>query len=184
MAAPAYEFPYHPDPLRTGSAVPLEDGCSLCAQESGFAYTGPVYGNPPDGPVCLECIRDGSALARLRAAGVRAEFTDVGGPECDGIPEAVLDEVACRTPGYVGWQQEHWLYQCGDGAAYLGRISAADLDGLPDARQALLEEAVGYGLTQEAAAAHLADLHPDGNTTAYLFRCRHCGLHLAYSDLA
>jgi hypothetical protein len=31
---------------------------------------------------------------------------------------------------------------------------------------------------------YLAALDKDGQPTAYLFRCRHCGQHLAYSDFA
>lgn len=184
MTASESGFRYHPDPVATGSAEGLTSPCVLCGRTSGLAYKGPVYGRRPDGPLCLECIRDGSASTRLSGAGARAEFTDVGGPECTGIPLRVLDEVACRTPGFSGWQQEHWLYHCGDAAAYLGRVGASEVERLPDARQALLDEAIGYGVAKEDAEAHLAELHPDGNAAAYLFRCLHCGTHSAYLDLS
>ncbi len=91
----------------------------------------------------------------------------------------MLDEVACRTPGFYGWQQEHWLYHCGDAAAYLGRVGAVDLSDLPDARQALRQEC--KGMTEEAATEYLGYLHAEGDATAYLFRCLHCGTHSAYS---
>jgi uncharacterized protein CbrC (UPF0167 family) len=41
------------------------------------------------------------------------------------VPREVLEQIARRTPGFSGWQQEHWLYHCGDGAAFEG----ADDDG-------------------------------------------------------
>ncbi len=36
----------------------------------------------------------------------------------------------------------------------------------------------------EQVEQHLAALDKDDSPTAYLFRCRHCGQHLAYSDSA
>ncbi|MBY4715933.1 CbrC family protein [Burkholderia cepacia] len=32
----------------------------------------------------------------------------IGGGECDEVPDAVVSEIACRTPGFRGWQQERW----------------------------------------------------------------------------
>ena len=63
------------------------------------------------------------------------------------MPGRALDEIAERTPGFSGHQQEHWLYHCADGAAFVGRTEVA-------------------------------------GETAYRFRCRHCGVGLAYSDVA
>ena len=57
----------------------------------------------------------------------------------------MLDEITQRTPGFTGHQQEHWLYHCGDGAAFIGTTEAA-------------------------------------GETAYRFRCRQCGVGLAYTD--
>jgi len=158
------------------------EACSVCGRTAGLAYEGPIYGRDPDGRVCLNCIRDGSASASLSAAGSRAEFTDVGGPECAGMSPTVLDEVACRTPGFYGWQQEHWLYHCGDGAAFLGRVGWPELQILPDAIESLRQEHAALGWTPELIEEYLRELDKDGSPSAYLFRCRHCGTHLAYSD--
>lgn len=184
MGAHSVSFRYHPDPEATGSATGAQQACKLCGGENELAYAGPIYGNQPDGPVCLSCIADGSASTALGASNFPASFTDVGGPECDGIPDSILEEIARRTPGFIGWQQEHWLYHCGDGAAYLGRIEFDDLATYPDARKCLLDEALGYGLSPEQAEESLRNMQPDGNATAYLFRCLHCDAHLAYSDLS
>lgn len=116
------------------------------------------------------CIADGSAAEQFDA-----EFTDVGWGVPPEVPDAVLQEVATRTPGFSGWQQEHWLYHCGDAAAFLGRVGWTGLQPHPDAIESL---------QQEQSADALMALDVDGAATAYLFRCRHCGRHIAYADSA
>jgi uncharacterized protein len=138
------EFPYHPDPRSTGFVVESDTNCRACGEARGCVYTGPVYAAEElAGALCPWCIADGTAAQKFDA-----EFTDAGAAVPDDVPQEVLEELAHRTPGFSGWQQEHWLYHCGDGAAFVG----------------------------------LADRR-DG-ATAFLFRCRHCGRHLAYSDVA
>jgi uncharacterized protein CbrC (UPF0167 family) len=39
-----------------------------------------------------------------------------------------------------------------------------------------------YEWPPEEVEEDLAVLDKEGQPTAYLFRCRHCGTHLAYSD--
>jgi len=39
-----------------------------------------------------------------------------------------------------------------------------------------------YGWAEEEVEEYLAALDKDDMPTAYLFECRHCGAHLAYSD--
>ncbi len=117
--------------------------------------------------VCPWCIARGAA-AREGAA----EFTDLAGAPED-VPEDVLEEVARRTPGFRGWQQPHWMYHCGDGAAFLGTVGWAELQDHPDAIATL------HGTMPEEL---LPMLDKDGGLTGYLFRCRHCGEHMAYAD--
>ena len=93
-----------------------------------------------DGALCPWCIADGGGRAVSTSSSPMSR-EDVP-PD---VPGRVLDEITERTPGFTGLQQEHWLYHCGDGAAFIGRTEAA-------------------------------------GETAYRFRCRHCGVGLAYSD--
>src|ERR1700681_2992579 len=103
-------FRYHPDPLATGTVRPSDDSCEVCGKARGFVYTGPVYSAIADEPtICPWCIADGSAAETLEA-----EFTDVGWGVPDDVPAEVIDEIAHRTPGFSGWQQERWLYHCGN----------------------------------------------------------------------
>ncbi len=140
---PFPDFPYHPDPRKTGSFVGSGVACILCGNAYGYVYTGPVFSADDGitGPLCPWCIADGSAATRLKV-----EFTDVRGDDIPAnVPGRVLDQIAQRTPGFTGHQQEHWLYHCSDGAAFIARTEVA-------------------------------------GETAYRFRCRHCGVGLAYSD--
>jgi len=119
------EFPYHPDPQATGAVVESERRCLVCSTARGYVYTGPVYAveELADG-ICPWCIADGTAAERFDA-----EFTDVGTHVPDDVPREVLEQIARRTPGFSGWQQEHWLYHCGDGAAFEGVDDDADAEG-------------------------------------------------------
>jgi uncharacterized protein CbrC (UPF0167 family) len=90
------------------------------------------------------------------ADGSAAERLGAGFADVDGdVPDEVRTEIGERTPSFTGWQQERWLVHCGDACAFLGRMGQAEL---------------------------VEAIHPDGDLTAYRFRCLHCGAHLAYTD--
>jgi uncharacterized protein len=158
-------FRYHPDPVATGEVITGDAACRCCGRHRGFIYTGPVYSaEEVVEELCLWCIADGSAATLFEA-----EFTDVENVP-DDVPRAVLTEVLTRTPGFSGWQQEHWLFHCADAAAYLGKVGYEDLLVIPEALEMLQQE------------RDLQNLSPAGEATGYLFRCLHCGTHLAYAD--
>ena len=170
------EFPYHPDPLATESVEASDTQCASCGQRRGFIYRGPAYSvEEVVDCLCPWCIADGTAAEKFAA-----EFTDVGWGVPPDVPPSVVQEVATRTPGFSGWQQEHWLYHCGDGAAFLGRAGWVELQRYPEAIESLRQQ-VEVGASEEPES-YLRELDADGDTTAYLFQCRHCGSHLAYSD--
>jgi uncharacterized protein len=109
-------FTYHPDPRATGFVVESDAICLACGAARGYIYTGPVFAvEELVEAICPWCIADGTAAERFDA-----EFTDVGSYVPEDVPPEVLEEIARRTPGFSGWQQEHWLYHCGDGAAFEG----------------------------------------------------------------
>ncbi|MGW1158509.1 CbrC family protein [Streptomyces sp. NPDC002513] len=158
-------FPYHPDPLATGSVVAADTECLCCGLRRGYVYVGPVYAVADiRAELCPWCIADGCAAERFGA-----QFTEVTGE----APQSVVVTVERRTPGFAGWQQERWLTHCGDAAAYLGRAGAGELADHPEAAQSL-RDALGE--------TFFASLDADGQPTAYLFRCRSCAQHLAYAD--
>jgi uncharacterized protein len=171
-------FRYHPDPVRTGSVEARDDSCLSCGQARGFIYVGPVYAETDlDDRLCPWCIVDGTAAERYDA-----EFVDVGWGVPAEVPREILDELARRTPGFTGWQQEHWLYHCGDAAAFLGLAGAQELAQHPEAIEMLRAEQREHGPSSRDADEYVAALDKEGSSTAYLFRCLHCGTYLAYSD--
>ena len=177
MADALPDFPYHPDPVGTGSVAASDATCRSCGQARGLIYTGPVFAvEELVNELCPWCIADGSAAARFDAI-----FTDDAAVPA-GVPEAVMVAVATRTPGFAGWQQERWLYHCGDGAAFLGSVGWPELEPRQDALDTLREEYSGMGWSADEIEEYLRALDKDGSPQAYLFRCRHCGTHLAYSD--
>ena len=182
-AEPLPTFKYHPDPLATGSIEPSATAaCACCGRVRGFVYTGPVYAvREYDRRICPWCIADGSAHATLDAA-FHDEEAVGGGGDWDEVPPAVIEEVAWRTPGFAGWQQERWWSHCGDAAQFLGRAGRAELEAAgPQAVEAIRESA-GFEPGDEGWDEFFASLDKDGSPTAYLFRCAKCGQLGGYQD--
>ncbi|HTQ29635.1 MAG TPA: CbrC family protein [Opitutaceae bacterium] len=178
MAVPT--FKYHPDPIATKSIVASDVECICCGKKRGFIYAGPVFAEDElADSLCPWCIADGSAHERFKA-----EFTDSAGVNSYGrtppVPKSVIEEVSFRTPGFMGWQQEHWVTCCDDAAAYLGRAGKQELETKwPTAIPGLMEEAA---MTAEQWENYVQHMDKDGSPTAYIFRCLHCEKLLGYSD--
>jgi uncharacterized protein len=109
-------------------------------------------------------------------------FTDTGWGVPEDVPSEVFEVLERRTPGFIGWQQEHWLYHCGDAAAFLGLVGLSELRGHPDAVEMLRQEWEDSGEDSDGWEPYLTALDREGGSTAYLFRCLRCGAHLAYSE--
>ena len=173
-------FRYHPDPVATGSVKPSGATCLCCNRQRQYIYASHVYCEEElDEALCPWCIFDGSAHAKFGA-----EFTDsagIGGysPRVP-VPPSVVQEVAFRTPGFSGWQQERWLACCDDAAAFLGSAGRAELQRQgPEAIEAVRAET---GLDGAEWQRYFEALHTDHGPTAYVFQCLHCQRFLAYSD--
>ena len=175
-------FKYHPDPIATGSVVVSDNECVCCKQARGYIYTGPVYSEDEHADdICPWCIADNSAHANLGA-----EFIDpvgVGGyGEWEEVSAPIYEEVASRTPGFTGWQQEKWFTCCADAAAFLGRAGYKELLAMgAGAIEAIRVESQLDGAEWEE---YLKGLNKDGEPTAYLFRCLHCQKIGGYSDFS
>jgi uncharacterized protein CbrC (UPF0167 family) len=173
-------FKYHPDPVATGSVEASDTVCRGCGRQRGYIYTGPLYSEKfDDVSLCPWCIADGTAARKFGAS-----FGDTGTVE--GISQEAREEIGSRTPSFTAWQQDRWLACCGDGAAFLGPAGAKELKRQLAAaagavREHLEEE---YGLEDEDLEESFKGLRKDGDSTAYVFRCVHCGKYLAYVDEA
>jgi uncharacterized protein CbrC (UPF0167 family) len=178
MAGSLPTFRYHPDPLATGSVEPSPAECRACDRARGFIYVGPVYAEQQlVDAFCPWCVADGTAAREFDA-----EFTDVGWAVPEGVPASVTDEIAHRTPGFHAWQQDHWLYHCSDGCAFLGAVGRSELLPFEEALESLRRESAAFGWDEKQVTAYVDSLTKGGSPTAYLFRCLVCSAHVAYSD--
>jgi uncharacterized protein CbrC (UPF0167 family) len=185
-AADLPHFIYHPDPLQTGSLVESDEPCVCCGESRGYIYTGPVFGaeDELDNCICPWCITDGSAYRKFRA-----EFTDGASIQASGrweaepkeVPENVIDEIAYRTPGFTGWQQEQWATHCGDGCLFLGRMGHQELRAVGQPAIDAIRDDVGIEDENKWEEFFYA-LAKNDSPTAYLFQCRHCQAYLGYTD--
>lgn len=141
MALPT--FKYHPDPVATGHVVESDTECACCGKSRGFIYTGPVFAvEEYNEQICPWCIADGSAHGKLDAS-VTDEVGIGGGDMWDEVPEAVIEEVAYRTPGFCGWQQEQCWTHCGDAAEFFGRAGRKELKMLGPQAIAAIQDFAG-----------------------------------------
>jgi uncharacterized protein CbrC (UPF0167 family) len=155
--------------------------CHCCGQSRGFIYVGPVYGEVEIlGYFCPWCIADGSAHHKFAV-----EFTDLAGVGGYGtwgtITRQVQEEVAYRTPGFSGWQQEQWWTHCSDAAAFLGFAGYKEVECYGSQLVELLR--LNSGLTSEDDwQTYYHAMDKKRSPTAYLFRCLHCNKVGGYSD--
>lgn len=175
------KFKYHPDPVATESVIPSGVTCACCGKARGYIYIGPVYCEQDlTESLCPWCIADGSAHEKFEAA-----FTDesgVGGyGEWEPVSNEVVAEVAYRTPGFSGWQQEQWWTHCGDAAEFIGRAGKAELLALGKPAIEAIRDSTGLPEGPEWTGFFNA-LDKNGSPTAYVFRCRTCGALGGYQD--
>jgi uncharacterized protein CbrC (UPF0167 family) len=172
-------FRYHRDPLKSGSVIESQKKCKCCRKARGYLYAGPVYAEDElEESICPWCIADGAAHEKWDAS-----FVDEAALP-DGIPRAVVEEVAWRTPGYSSWQQEQWFACCKDAVAFLEPV------GIKEIRESYqpLEFNVLSNIIHDlhvsggAATRMLETLDRNAGPTAYLFQCSHCGVYKTFVD--
>jgi len=161
-------FRYHPDPITTGSVIASKETCVCCEQETGYIYTGDIYCEEDlPGAVCPWCIADGSAARRFDAL-----FFDDEALVRNGAPEAVVEEITRRTPGFISWRQE-WPLCCSDACEFHG-----DPDREPPAASAdpTAEKPGGRveWSPEEEWVEFFSTHEPRATPAVCLFVCRHC----------
>jgi hypothetical protein len=175
------EFKFHPDPIGTGSIEESATECVCCGKARGYIYVGPVFSEEEcDDSLCPWCIADGSAHEKLDA--VFQDADGIGGyGEWDEPSAQAVEEITCRTPGYIALQEAQWWTHCGEAAQYIG---AAGHDELAAAGPHAIE-----AVRRSAGSVSAADwegiyraLEREGSPTAYLFKCSTCGKLGGYWD--
>jgi len=172
-------FRYHPDPIASGSVIVSDAQCRSCGQKRGYVCTAPVYAEDDlDDAICPWCIADGSAHAKFEATFVDSEAF------ADEMPDAAVEEISERTPGFNSWQGEQWPMCCGDAAAF---VAPAGIKEIRKSYYQLEGQLMGYivhemKISGGAATRLLDSLDRESGPTAYVFQCLHCGRHLAHID--
>lgn len=174
-------FKYHPDPIATDQIIQSDIKCCCCGKSRGYIYVGPVYAiDDYEECICPWCIADGTAHDKLDAS-----FTDEDGigddSDWDEVPEQVKEEVAYRTPGFSGWQQEKWWTHCGDAAQFIGAAGKTELNALGQEAIIAIQESAGLSDGPEWER-FFSSLKKDSPPTAYLFKCTKCGKIGGYQD--
>ena len=170
-------FRYHPNPLATEAfrSVDPPVSCDCCGKPTHISYDGPFYAVKDIDHLCPACIAGGEAAKRFDGA-----FQDEGSLDSGVDSPDKLDELIHRTPGYQGWQQEHWRAHCGDFCAFIGYVGYRELK-----QMGIVEEVLADPMWDEwgeESVKLLMDVVNGGSVQGYLFRCLHCGKHLLWVD--
>ena len=168
-------FRYYPDPLAGGSIEASDAVCAACGLSRGFISDSPLYAEdvPNDARFCPWCIAGGNATATFGGT-----FNELDA----GPADAVREEVEQRTPSFLTWQDWYWPVHCDDACAYLGQPRAGELRSYPDAWEGLARELRSLGWAEPDIPELIDNLDRAGSAVGYLFRCLHCGIHLAVWD--
>jgi uncharacterized protein CbrC (UPF0167 family) len=163
-------FKYHPNPLRTEVIIERESVCRVCNTKTNYVYTGPFFSVDEVEDICPWCISNGSAAKKYDG-----EFQDAASVD-DGYSLEQLDELIHKTPGYVAWQQAHWLRHCNDFCAFVGYVGWKDIKNIS---AELLDDFEHYGYSLGELERQLIN---GGSLQAYLFKCLDCGKHRIHFD--
>jgi uncharacterized protein len=180
-------FKYMPDPVAAGSIVESNNKCVCCGRMRGYIYLGPIYCiETLDNCLCPWCIANGSVHDRYDAS-----FTDIesigrhsGREEWDPVTIETIEEVAFRTPGFNGLQQEQWWSHCNDAAEFI-EIGGYEeiIDNGKELEEFFINQLRNYGCPEEDVDKYIKNLDKNGSPIACIFKCRHCGIYGGYIDV-
>ena len=119
-------FPYHRDPVASGSLRESVDPCECCGEARGILYNGSAYCVEDVASLCPWCIADGSAASKYKAEFVDGFFCDSNYEMVDLTREA-HEAVFCRTLGFSSFNPVGWWVHCGEPAEYVKRIEPYEL---------------------------------------------------------
>jgi uncharacterized protein len=119
-------FPYHRDPIASGSVEEASVPCPCCGQIRGVIYTGVTYSRERLEGLCPWCIADGSASRKFGASFFDADFCDDDG-ERVSLDAQVHEEVFGRTIGFATFNPIGWWIHCGVPAEYVKRNEPYDM---------------------------------------------------------
>jgi uncharacterized protein len=173
------EFKYHPYPIDTANIIESNSDCPCCNEKTGYSYIGPVHSEEEIEDICPWCIKNGDAHKAFNAEFVDRESIGHFGLWQDA-PSDVKDEIAFRTPGFEGLQQEYWWTHCGDAAAFIGYLDHRDKDLFTEQFIDML--AKHHDVDKELVIELIPYFDKNESPRLYLFECLHCEQFGGYFD--
>lgn len=174
-------FPLFPNAAKEGIYEESDLECDFCKQRRGVRYIAGFSGAPPglcseEMVVCPWCIADGTA----GATGIGFNDATIYGLSSSQMTAEDKELVEQRTPGFVTWQENHWLMCCGRACVYLGEADTGDLQGRWAAAVPSMFE--GDDQPQEAKDEIVRQVARGQGPCAYVFECQICHSLKAYWD--
>lgn len=117
-------FPYHRDPVASGSIVLSEAACQCCGRKRVAMYRGRILQLVD--AICPWCIADGSAFDKFDATFIEAEFGDANSNPI-AMPEHYRRDVFGRTVGFSVNNPITWWVHCDEPAEYVTRNEPYDI---------------------------------------------------------
>lgn len=120
------KFPYHRDPVESGSVRKSDSKCECCGKARGVMYQGVMYCKSSPENICPWCIADGSASEKYEAAFFDADFVD---DKLNNITvqQNYYHEVFCKTIGFSTFNPIGWWVHCNKPAEYVTRNEPYDM---------------------------------------------------------
>lgn len=119
-------FPYHRDPVASGSIRETDEKCDCCGEARGVMYEGTPYCEEEELNLCPWCIADGAAIRKYGAIMFDAEFVDDESNYVE-LPRALFEAVFYRTIGFATFNPIGWWVHCGEPAEYVTRNEPYDM---------------------------------------------------------
>ena len=119
-------FPYHRDPVASGSIRFGDEVCECCGLARGALYNGVIYAKGNVENLCPWCIASGAAADKFKAIFFDADFCDETGAMVD-LPEHFNRTVFGCTIGFSTFNPIGWWVHCGEPAEYVTRIEPYEM---------------------------------------------------------
>jgi uncharacterized protein CbrC (UPF0167 family) len=113
-------FPYHRDPIASGSIVASTEVCECCGLARGWRYEGNIYTVQKVEHLCPWCIADGSAARKFDAWFFDGDFYDDKRKRVK-VADHYREAVFRRTVGFATFNPVSWWVHCGEPASYIDR---------------------------------------------------------------
>lgn len=183
---PLPEFKYHPDPIGTKVLEPSQEPCDCCGLPCEYTYTPSIYTTHRVDHLCPWCIANGEAFRKFDAVftpSVAVADDPRVQPWCSVSPD-IQHTVAHLTPGFAGYQEEHWWSHCNDAAQFIGYVGDLPREFFDSAfaKDFVAEMKELHELEADDWAWLVATPDREHATTFYVFRCLHCGKIGGYGD--